>query len=54
MRINLHHRVPVAALFLCIAGSGATAADNAHFPLQINHALGQTAIVEKPQRVATV
>ncbi len=54
MRINLHHLAPLAAIFLSMSGSTAIAADETGFPLEISHALGQTTVPQKPQRVATV
>ncbi|MFL0692365.1 MAG: iron-siderophore ABC transporter substrate-binding protein [Agrobacterium tumefaciens] len=54
MRINLHHLAPLAAIFLSVSGPTAFAAEEARFPLEISHALGQTTVPEKPQRVATV
>uniref|UniRef100_A0A7C1T5M9 Iron-siderophore ABC transporter substrate-binding protein n=1 Tax=Agrobacterium albertimagni TaxID=147266 RepID=A0A7C1T5M9_9HYPH len=54
MRINLHHLAPLAAVFLSVSGSMAFAAEEARFPLEISHALGQTTVPAKPQRVATV
>ncbi|WP_244551900.1 iron-siderophore ABC transporter substrate-binding protein [Rhizobium sp. RU33A] len=37
-----------------MSGSTAIAADETGFPLEISHALGQTTVPQKPQRVATV
>lgn len=54
MRINLHHLAPLAAILLSVSGSTVVAAEEAGFPLEIIHALGQTTVPEKPQRVATV
>jgi iron complex transport system substrate-binding protein len=54
MRINLHHLAPLAAILLSVSGSTVVAAEEAGFPLEISHALGQTTVPEKPQRVATV
>lgn len=54
MRINLHHLAPLAAIFLSVSGPTVVAAEEAGFPLEISHALGQTTVPEKPQRVATV
>ncbi|EKF59039.1 iron ABC transporter periplasmic solute-binding protein [Agrobacterium albertimagni AOL15] len=54
MRINLHHLAPLAAVFLSVSGSMAFAAEEARFPLELSHALGQTTVPAKPQRVATV
>ncbi|MGC4407776.1 iron-siderophore ABC transporter substrate-binding protein [Rhizobium rosettiformans] len=54
MRISLHHLAPLAAIFLSVSGPTAFAAEEARFPLEISHALGQTTVPQKPQRVATV
>ena len=54
MRINLHHLAPLAAILLSVSGSTVVAAEEAGFPLEISHALGQTTVPEKPHRVATV
>ncbi|MGE8102746.1 iron-siderophore ABC transporter substrate-binding protein [Allorhizobium sp. NPDC080224] len=54
MRISLHHLAPLAAIFLSVSGPTAFAAEEARFPLEISHALGQTTVPGKPQRVATV
>jgi iron complex transport system substrate-binding protein len=54
MRIDLHHLAPLAAILLSVSGSTVVAAEEAGFPLEITHALGQTTVPEKPQRVATV
>ncbi|KPF55140.1 iron-siderophore ABC transporter substrate-binding protein [Rhizobium sp. AAP116] len=54
MRINLHHLAPLAAILLSLSGSTVVAAEEAGFPLEISHALGQTTVPEKPHRVATV
>lgn len=54
MRINLHHLAPLAAILLSVSGATVVAAEEAGFPLEIIHALGQTTVPEKPQRVATV
>lgn len=54
MRINLHHLAPLAAILLSVSGSTVIAADETGFPLEISHALGQTTVAQKPQRVATV
>ncbi|WP_377278621.1 iron-siderophore ABC transporter substrate-binding protein [Rhizobium sp. R86522] len=52
--MNLHHLAPLAAILLSVSGSTVVAAEEAGFPLEISHALGQTTVPEKPQRVATV
>ncbi|MDZ7875834.1 MAG: iron-siderophore ABC transporter substrate-binding protein [Rhizobium sp.] len=54
MRINLHHLAPLAAILLSVSGPTVAAAEEAGFPLEISHALGQTTVPAKPQRVATV
>lgn len=54
MRIKLHHLAPLAAIFLFVSGPPVPAAEEARFPLEISHALGQTTVPQKPQRVATV
>lgn len=54
MRINLHHLALITAL-LCLPWTiSVRAADQAGFPLEISHALGNTTIATRPNRVATV
>ncbi|ODS57933.1 MAG: ABC transporter substrate-binding protein [Agrobacterium sp. SCN 61-19] len=54
MRIKLHHLAPLAAILLSVSDSTLVAAEEARFPLEISHALGQTTVPQKPKRVATV
>ncbi|MCC8932779.1 iron-siderophore ABC transporter substrate-binding protein [Rhizobium sp. 'Codium 1'] len=54
MRINLHHLALITAL-LCLPWTiSVRAADQAGFPLEISHALGNTTIATRPNRVATI
>jgi iron complex transport system substrate-binding protein len=54
MRINLHHLALITAL-LCLPWTiSVRAADQAGFPLEISHALGNTTIATRPNRVVTV
>ncbi|MCJ8237932.1 iron-siderophore ABC transporter substrate-binding protein [Peteryoungia algae] len=54
MRINLHH-VALTTALLCLPWTiSVRAADQAAFPLEISHALGNTTIATRPNRVATV
>ncbi|MBU2327220.1 MAG: iron-siderophore ABC transporter substrate-binding protein, partial [Alphaproteobacteria bacterium] len=54
MRINLHHLALTTAL-LCLPWTiSVRAADETGFPLEISHALGNTTIATRPNRVATV
>lgn len=52
--MTLRYLTPVAALLFTIGTVTAKAAEEARFPLVIAHALGQTTVTTKPNRVATV